>query len=343
MRYLVYLASSFIAFAIFYYSLIFALFPTPVAAEYWVRELLVFKRDIAKNLAGQPKIVVASGSSTLFNVDTNILSEALKRPTINLGLMGGLPLDTILEEVNTVSRPGDLVILALEPDYYCREANPGYDPWQIRNAIAWNHSFWQGKSFLQKLALIPALGATFPLELLQARLDRIFRPELLAPRLAALDDAQIIAKFSNRSAEPVEPIYSIYNMDVLGNVKSVHESSYTGPPQRADEDTKVCPQTLKRLTDFVGALKSRKINIVFANTPYMTFDGLDPIKVTESSKRFAAALKDIAPVIDDRTELIFSRDQFFDSVMHLNASGRELRTQRLLAHIQAAQLIQQSR
>ena len=271
MRYLVYLASSFIAIAIFYYSLIFALFPTPVAAEYWVRELLVFKRDIAKNLAGQPKIIVASGSSTLFNVDTNILSAALKRPTINLGLMGGLPLDTILEEINTVSGPGDLVIMALEPDYYCREANPGYDPWQIRNAIAWNHR------------------------------------------------------------------------DGLGNVKSVHESSYTGPPQRADEDTKICTQTLKQLTDFAGALKSRNINIVFANTPYMTFDGLDPIKVTDSSRRFSAALKHIAPVIDDRNELIFSRDQFFDSVMHLNASGRELRTQRLLARIQAAQLIQQSR
>jgi hypothetical protein len=343
MRYLVYLASSFIAFAIFYYSLIFTLFPTPVAAEYWVRELLVFKRDIAKNLAGQPKIIVASGSSTLFNVDTNILSAALKRPTINLGLMGGLPLDTILEEINTVSTPGDLVIMALEPDYYCREANPGYDPWQMRNAIAWNHSFWQSKSFFQQLALIPALGATFPLEMLQARLDILLKPELLAPRLAALDDAQIIAKFSNRSSVPVEPIYSIYNMDGLGNVKSVHESSYTGPPQRADEDTKICPQTLKRLTDFVDALKSRKISVVFANTPYMSFDGLDLVKVADSSKRFAAALKGIAPVIDDRTELIFSRDHFFDSVMHLNATGRQLRTQRLLARIQAAQLIQQSR
>ena len=199
------------------------------------------------------------------------------------------------------------------------------------------------QSFLQKIALIPALGATFPLEMLQARLDRVFRPELLAPRLAALDDAQIIAKFSNRSAEPIEPIYSIYNMDALGNIKAVHDSIYAGPPQPADADTKICPQTLKRLADFAGALKLRNIDIVFANIPYITFDGLDPIKVTDSSKKFSAALKEIAPVIDDRNELIFSRDQFFDSVMHLNASGRELRTQRLLARIQAAQLIQQSR
>jgi hypothetical protein len=343
MRYLIHFASSFIALAVFYYSLIFVLFPTPVAAEYWVRELLVFKRDIAKNLADQPKIIVASGSSTLFNIDTNILSDALKRPAINLGLMGGLPLDTILEEVNTVSKPGDLVIMALEPDYYCREANPGYEPWQIRNAIAWNYPFWQSKTFLQKLALIPALGVNFPLEMIQARLDTIFRPEILAPRLAALDDAQVVKKFSSRPAIPIEPIYSIYNMDTLGNVRAVFENNYKGPPYPADEDIKVCPQAFKTLSDFVSTLKSRKITVVFANTPFIAFEGLDPDKVNNSSKRFAAALKDIAPVIDERNELIFARDHFFDSVMHLNATGRELRTLRLLTHIQAQPVIQQSR
>lgn len=343
MRYLIYFASSFITIAVFYYSLIFALFPTPVTAEYWVRELLVFKRDIAKNFAGQPKIIVASGSSTLFNIDTNVLSEVLKRPTLNLGLMGGLPLDTIFEEVNTVSAAGDLVIMALEPDYYCREANPGYDPWQVRNAIAWNHTFWQSKNFFQKLALIPALGANFPLELIQARLDIIFRPELVAPRLAALDDGQVLRKFSAHPTLPAEPIYSIYNMDGLGNMRNINESRYAGPPQRADEDIKICPQTLKRLADFVVALKSRSINIVFANTPYMTFEGIDLVKVNDSSKRFSTALEHIAPVIDDRTELIFARDLFFDSVMHLNAAGREQRTQRLLARLQATQQFQQSR
>jgi hypothetical protein len=343
MRYLVYLASSFIAFAIFYYSLIFALFPTPVAAEYWVRELLVFKRDIAKNLAGQPKIIVASGSSTLFNVDTNILSAALKRPTINLGLMGGLPLDTILEEVNTVSMPGDLVIMALEPDYYCRETNPGYDAWQARNAIAWNYPFWQNKSFIQKLAAIPDLGAGFPLEMLQARLDTVFNPGMMAPRLEALDDAKIMRKFSRQGLSANEPIYSIYNMDRLGNMKNIEDSSYTGAALLADQDIQICAQSLEKLSRFVSALKSRQIKVVFANTPYLAVDGLDLAKVESSSERFASALSHLAPVIDKRSELIFSRDHFYDFVIHLNAKGRERRTQLLLKHIQAAQRIQQSR
>lgn len=343
MRYLFYFASSFIALAVFYYSLIFALFPTPVAAEYWVRELLVFKRDIAKNFADQPKIIVASGSSTLFNVDTNILSTALKRPTINLGLMGGLPLDTILEEVNTVSRPGDLVIMALEPDYYCRETNPGYDTWQTRNAIAWNYPFWQNKSFIQKLAAIPDLGAGFPLEMLQARLDTIFNPGVMAPRLEALDDTKIMQKFSRQGLSADEPIYSIYNMDRLGNMKSIEGSSYTGAAIPADQDIQICHKSLEKLSRFVSALKSRQIKVVFANTPYIATASLDRSKVELSNARFVSAISHLAPVIDSRSELIFSRDHFYDFVIHLNAKGRERRTQLLLKHIQAAQLIQQSR
>jgi len=343
MRYLVYFFSSFIALAIFYYSLIFALFPTPVAAEYWVRELLVFKRDIAKNLAGQPKIIVASGSSTLFNVDTNILTAALNRPTINLGLMGGLPLDTILAEVNTVSEPGDLVIMALEPDYFCREANPGYDAWQARNAIAWNYPFWQNKSFIQKLTEIPNLGSGFPLEMLRTKFDIIFNPQLMAARLEALDDAKIMQKFSRQALSTNEPIYSIYSMDRLGNMKNIEDSSYTGAALPADQDIKICAQSLEKLSRFVSALKSRQVKVVFANSPYMAVGGLDPAKVESSSARFASALSHLAPVIDERSELIFSRDHFYDFVIHLNAKGRERRTQLLLKHIQAAQLIQQSR
>lgn len=341
MRYLTYFLGSFIASVIFYYSIIFVLFPTPVAAEYWVREMLVLKRNLAQNLAGQPKIIVASGSSTLFNVDTNVLSNALHRPTINLGLMGGLPIETIFNEVNTVSVPGDLVIMALEPDYYCRETNPGYDPWQSRNAIAWNYTFWQNKSFFEKIAAIPALGSEFPLEMIQARLEAIFKPEILTPRLNALNDAKILDKYLNPPAASPESIYSIYNMDRLGNVKTVGESNYAGPPIRADEDIRICPQTLEKLTRFVEGLKSRKIKVVFANTPYIAFDELDLQKVDQSAKQFSTALEPLGPVIDRRSELVFPRDHFLDAVLHLNLKGRERRTQRLLTDIQSQQLLEQ--
>lgn len=339
MRYLTYFAGTFLAAAIFYFSIIFVLFPAPIVAEYWVREMMVLKRHFAQSIGGQPKIIVASGSSTLFNVDTNLLSDVLHRPTINLGLMGGLPIETVFSEVNAMSVPGDIVILALEPDYYCREANSGYDSWQARNAIAWNYAFWQHKSFFEKLAAIPSLGADFPIEMIRARLDLIFKPEILAPRLNALNDEKILDKYLNPTAITPESIYSIYNMDSLGNIKNTSDSNYAGPAFRADEDIMICPQTLKKLIVFVDGLKSRNIKVAFANSPYIDFEGLDLQKADESGKKFSTTLEALAPVIDRRTDLVFPRDHFLNAVLHLNSTGRERRTQLMFRDIQAKHLL----
>jgi hypothetical protein len=338
MRYLTYLFGSFVIAAISYFALVFVLFPTPVAAEYWVRELLVFKREIGKQIGDQKKIIVASGSGTLFNIDTTSLTKSLGIPAINLGLMGGLPIDTILHEVNSISRKGDVVVMALEPDYYCREANPGYDSWQNRNAIAWNHEFWINKTLLQKIAALPSLGSKFPLEMINARLNSIFKPEIIAPRMAALDDNKILKKFSESPNSSAEPIFSIYNMDSLGNIKNINESNYSGPVQPAEEDIKICPQTLEKLTKFVSKLKDREITVFFANTPYIAYDEINLSKVDASAKRFSDAMKHLGPVIDKRAELVFPRDHFFDSILHLNQKGRERNTQILLNALQSLNL-----
>lgn len=338
MRYLTYLLGSFVIAAITYFSLVLALFPSPVATEYWVRELLVFKREIGKQVGNQKKIIVASGSSTLFNIDTTSLTKSLGIPSINLGLMGGLPIDTILHEVNSISRKGDVVIMALEPDYYCREANPGYDSWQNRNAIAWNHDFWINKTFFQKIAALPSLGSRFPLEMIKARFDSIFNPEIITPRIAALNDKKILEKFSESPNSSTEPIFSIYNMDSLGNMKTINESNYLGPVQRAEEDIKICSQTLQKLTKFVTKLREREISVFFANTPYIAYDEINLSRVDASAERFSDAVKHLAPVIDNRSELIFPRDHFFDSILHLNQKGRERNTQILLNAIRSLNL-----
>jgi len=338
MRYLTYLLGSFVIAAISYFSLVLVLFPTPVAAEYWVRELLVFKREIGKQIGDQKKIIVASGSSTLFNIDTTSLTKSLGIPSINLGLMGGLPIDTLLDEVISISHKGDVVIMALEPDYYCRETNPGYDSWQNRNAIAWNHAFWINKTFLQKIAALPSLGSEFPIEMITARFNSKFNYEIIAPRIAALNDREILKKFSERPNSSTESIFSIYNMDSLGNMKNINESNYSGPVQRAEEDIKICTQTLEKLTKFVTKLKEREISVFFANTPYIAYDEINLSQVASSAERFSDAIKHLAPVIDKRTDLVFPRDYFFDSVLHLNQKGRERRTQILLNDIQSLNL-----
>ena len=48
------------------------LIDAPIAAEYWIAELITVKRELAKEYAGKNKIIVAGGSSTLFSVNALI-------------------------------------------------------------------------------------------------------------------------------------------------------------------------------------------------------------------------------------------------------------------------------
>ena len=329
MRYLTAFAWSFLLALIGYVSLIPVLGPTPVTAEYWVQELLVIKRDLVKQYADRQKIIIASGSSTLFSIDAKLLSEQLNMPVINFGLMGGMPLERILEETDAATSRNDIVILPLEPDYFCREEVSGFEEWVLRNALAWDHTYWHKLSLSQRLLAIRYLGLRFPLEMLQARFDAAFRPAVTDPRLFTLNASAVLEKFA-KPPPLADNLYSVYTMSRYGDIKNTSESGYSGAPRRADQPLKICAQSSAQLKAFVAQQKNKGVSVYFANTPYVRLDNLDAAAVEQASKQFSSELGQVAPVLDDRAALIFSRELFLNSALHLNIQGRDLRTKLLL-------------
>ena len=334
MRYLTAFSCSFLLALLSYVSLIPVLGPTPVTAEYWVQELLVIKRDIVKQYADRRKIIIASGSSTLFSIDAKLLSEQLNMPVINFGLMGGMPLERILEETDAATSRNDIAILPLEPDYFCREEVSGFEEWVLRNALAWDHTYWHQLSLYQRLSAIRYLGLRFPLEMLQARFDAAFRPAVTGPRLFTLNAAAVLEKF----AKPpllADNLYSVYTMSGYGDIKNTTESGYSGAPRRADQPIKICARSFSQLKNFVTQQKIKGVSVYFANTPYVHLDNLDAAAVEQTSKQFSSELAQVAQVLDDRAALIFNRELFLNSALHLNVQGRELRTKLLLERLRS--------
>jgi hypothetical protein len=332
MRYLTIVASSFMLALVAYIGIIPVLGPTPVAAEYWVRELIVIKRSIAQRYAHQEKIIIASGSSALFSIDTQLLNQQLGIPVLNFGLMGGMPLDLVLKEASDSASTNDTIILALEPDYYCREQHKGFDEWVLRNAIAWDHAYWNTLSLSARLMAIRALGFRFPLEILKTRFDLAFNQSSLNPRLFALNNEQVLKKYAN--PPPIaDNLYSVYNLDRLGNIKNTNDHAYDGAPRRADMLVPVCTKTFTLLKSFVTEQKNRGVRVYFANTPFVNLPDLDMSALSKASKAFADTVNSIAPLLDDRTDVLFDRKFFLNSELHLNAMGRAVRTERLLTAI----------
>jgi hypothetical protein len=90
------------------------LLPRPLAAN-WIEKLYTQKEAIARRVGG-PKIVLIGGSSVHFGISAKQLSEALGRPVVNLGSHAGLGADYILYRARRSLEPGDIAMLALEPD-----------------------------------------------------------------------------------------------------------------------------------------------------------------------------------------------------------------------------------
>jgi hypothetical protein len=83
-------------------------------ASAWAHGL--YKQKLARlhQLRGN-RIYVVSGSSSLFSLDTQVLSQAIGRPVLNLATHAGLGLSYILDRAEREMQPGDTIIFT--PEY----------------------------------------------------------------------------------------------------------------------------------------------------------------------------------------------------------------------------------
>lgn len=308
-----------------YFATALALVPAPIEAEYWVREMIVVKRSIARAHAGKRKLIVASGSATLFGIDTGQLGGELGLPVLNFGLHAAMSLDRILLEAAGAVAPGNVLILALEPELYC---DGGPSAWQARNAVAWDREQWRAWSVRQRVEALAALGpATLP-EIAIARRDLALAPHLLRRRLETLGDANVLAKWAV-APEPRGFAYSAYHLDALGNMRKIDGSDFRGAPRSPDADTVVCRSSVRALRAFATRMRGMGIAVRFAHTPYVADARVPMARIEAASRKFVTEVSAIAPVLDSREDVLFPRAQFFNTDLHLNAHGRTIRTRRL--------------
>jgi len=325
MKYIAVFFITLLASSVAYFSIALALTPAPIEAEYWVREMIVIKRNIVKQFSGKEKVIVVSGSNALFGIDAKQLSDELHTPVINFGLHAGLPLSVILSEAESNSEKGDVVILPLESSYYCIKEPTS---WQVRNIIAWDREQWENRTIFNRIKALRMFNATFILELAQAEVREKLFPWSIRERLIALDDEAILHKATVKFV-PDKFAYSAYNLDALGDMTMTSNSTFSGIARRADLKINVCQTSLEALNTFAGRMKRKGVTIYFANTPYVKLNDLDMQKVKSSSEQLTIKLSEIAPMLDDKSQMIFPIELFFNSDLHLNAEGRKLRTKML--------------
>jgi hypothetical protein len=306
---------------------------SPLPAEYWIREFIVVKQHEAAMMP-TPKIVFVGGSCTLFGIDAAKVQSSLHLPAINFGLNAGLRLEDHLAQARAVVKPGDTIVLSLEPCYY-DEYTERWNSGQVRNALSWNRDALDRLPFARKAwILLTASNPEISRDLIESEANLIFSPGRLGRRLEALaPENDIVARFERERGSSTAFAYEIGNLDDNGDMLHTADDGnlFHGPNWPVTRPASVSPYARNLLVPFIKEMKGRNVRVLFDYTPYLIY--ADPNY--DWKKADLAFRADIASlgggnIIEPRDAFFYPNTLFFHSNLHLNEQGRELRTDRLI-------------
>ncbi len=120
----------------------------------YVNYLIEQKTKVAKDFDKQgKKIVIFSGSNSLYGVNSKYIHETTGLPVVNFGIHMGLE-HYIFHEAEKILKPGDIVIMPLEFSIYKKDSSTV--PSQLAEYIV-----TYGKDYVKQLTPIQKLGLSF--------------------------------------------------------------------------------------------------------------------------------------------------------------------------------------
>jgi hypothetical protein len=312
-RYLALMLVGFILASSVWFGLVKLQTGTPTQQTNWVAGAWAKKVARAQSIHG-PKLLIASGSSGLFDIRARQIQSALGTPCVNLALHAGLGLDYLLNRFEKVAQPGDIVLLAPEYEMYDASTRPStvlvdyvfaYDPDYLNSLPAGERAKWM-------LALPP---------------DRLI--EGVRNRLrhrTVVDDPTSVYRAS---------AIDEYG-DQIGNLASLQRPSDRFALSRLDPSPTVrrailAPSALAHIDRFVQWCRSRNVRVLVTYPATVDFADYH----TTSARNFFTAIRDHyavdgVPVLGNATDFLYPTSAFFDTEYHLESRTTSVNTDKLI-------------
>ncbi len=312
MKSLVYFRSIFVGFFLAFLLFISAVFfqiNVPTESSRWIYEIYQIKSNIADSIS-TPKLVIISGSNSLFSISCKTIKEEINIDCLNGGTHAGLQLDYILDSSKKWLNKNDIVILPFEYEMYQYEGKPSN--LLIDYVLSRDSQYLLSVDFLTKLKFIT--GVSF---------DRL--------------EKGILSKF-NISTKSWDSFYKSENLNKYGDETSNKISNIKKKQKLAV--AKLKPQkpftyqenaySRKVIKDFVDYARQNDIQ-VFATWPSTVwFDVYQDTRQDEfnSIREFYDSIN--VPVLGNPEDFMYDKSMFFDSIYHLNDLGVKETTQKLI-------------
>ncbi|ELO0856429.1 hypothetical protein ACY2PI_002271 [Citrobacter amalonaticus] len=141
----------FVLFMSAYIYLYFWQIGRPVVAEWWLKNTIEKKEMISDATPG-PRIVIISGSNSLFGISGDVIEKKTGMKVVNLALHASLDIDYLVYVLQRNIKKGDIVIAPLEYQYYRRDSTP--TTWFINNTLAFGGDYFRSKSIIDQMKFI---------------------------------------------------------------------------------------------------------------------------------------------------------------------------------------------
>lgn len=257
----------------------------------------------------RPKIILAGGSNLAFGINSKKLQDEFDVPVVNLGLHAGLGLQFIINELKTLIKKEDVIILSIE---YFLNQKGSYD--------LQNHT----------KDLYPEAHSYYDKTIVK---DILVHIEKTRKNLKSINESKTVdTSFS---------VYSRKGFNKFGDVVSHLDQTSPKELKGIEILTYRNWDGIKDLNDFYEYAKAIDVNIFFV---YPNYPKSEYIKNQKVLNKLHAYISEnlLIEVLSTPQDFIFDDSLFYDTHYHLNKYGRESRTNKLIEVLKESTNAQQS-
>jgi hypothetical protein len=248
---------------------------------------------------GRERLFFVGGSNVAFGVDSRVFAEALPHEPVNLGLHAGLGLGFMLNEVESLAKRGDIIVLSPEFEHFCADIS--------------------GQAVVHVLELSP--GAIAYIE-----------PSSLG---SVLDRGLVAIRNTVRSLVSIPRAFSRAGFNEYGDFVAHHplgsRYEYRRPatPLYEPEEGQM-HRVLRGLGSFAARNRERGVRVFYAYPPIArTFHQEETFWLDTTAEAIGDGLD--MPILNRFEDQIYSDSLFYDSGYHLTLEGKRRRSESLLA------------
>lgn len=302
----------FINLIIIYPTLFYYQLGVPVEDTRYLAEWIALKNEYANEIT-ERKILIISGSNTLFGISAQEIEKECNIPTVNMGSHAGLGLKYILDNARPYIRDGDIVLLPLEYVHY--EEIQSFQGEYLSYVMARDVPYFQKMKLTEKIRFIFSVSP-----------DRIVQgiKEKYLPAKKRIGEYDSIYLNKNGDMENNKNNKKLEDNALKAQIKGTLFKNNILP----SDDSQKC------LLDFLKYCNDRKVMVFVTYPAYLysdkNFKGNDLVALNNINKFWE---KNNVTVLGTYNQFLYDSGDFYDTVYHLNNEGRKKRTKTIINYL----------